>query len=100
MVFVILKTNKTLTLKQQRYLKDLISDILLSEGYKNIIMQFETNQVIYLNKKMRDCITLNCIFENKIKDINVDVLKDKMCNEISKITSVEKESIFISSKFE
>ena len=96
MVFVILKTNKTLTLKQQRYLKDLISDLILSNGYSDVIMQFETSQVIYLNKKMRDCITLNCIFEHEIKDINVDEFSDEICNKISEITLVEKESIFVS----
>lgn len=100
MVFVILRTNKTLTLKQQRYLKNFISDMILSKGYKNIIMQFETNQVIYLNKKMKDCILLNCILENEIDDINIDILKEEICDEINKITLVEKEFIFVSLRFE
>ena len=92
MVFIILKTNKTLTLKQQRALKECLSELFIQF---DVMIQFETSQVIYLNKKMKDCVKVNCIFDH-INLSNQDEYRIKIIDYISSVTLIEKDYIFVS----
>ena len=96
MVFIMFKTNKILTLKQQRELKETMTDITLQYCKDDIMIQFETSQVIYLNKKMKDCVKLNCIFDNDIKTLEEESYINKLGDIIADVTSTKKEDIFVS----
>ncbi len=95
MVFITLKTNKTLTLNQQRQLKEVLSDLAYEYSLDNYIMiQFEVSQVIYLNRKMKDCVKIDCYYDEEHH--NTSLHKDKIVTTVHNITEIEKEAIFVS----
>ncbi len=96
MIFITLKTNKILTLKQQRELKLSLNNLTYDYSLDcSILIHLEQEQVIYLNTKMIDCIVVQCCLNGNINTSHLNQYKEQLLDNISYISDISKDNIFI-----
>ncbi len=91
MPFIRFTTTKTLTLKQEKALKEsagrLIS-ILPHKKEENLMIHIEDNQVMYFKGKEMDCMKIGCQMFHQIDQHYKEEFVEKLLKEVEEITRI------------
>lgn len=91
MPFISFKTTKTLTLNQEKSLKEsagkLIS-ILPHKKEENLMIHIEDNQVMYFQGQEMDCMKIECQLFHTTDYVYKKEFAEKLLREVEKITKI------------